>query len=114
MNPEKSTFNFETIEEAAQSASNQSKRNLLESTRLSRLPELPKRSKFQLPKFELPTKAAVCVNCKAKLDEYNQPLKSANVCRKCISVFTIVEAELDDADKRKRREMLERFVGGEK
>jgi len=105
MNSEKFSLDFQTIEEAAQAVPSQNRRDLLEQTRLSRLPKLPTRSKFEIPNF-----AAVCVNCKTKLDEYNQALKYARVCRKCISIFAAVEIELDTADKRNRRELLEKFA----
>jgi hypothetical protein len=95
-----------------QSTPGQSRRELLESSKLSRLPEIKNRKPFQLPDIAPTKPAIVCVNCKVKLDEYSQPLKYARVCRKCISAFTVIETELDSAEKRKRREQLEKLVGG--
>jgi hypothetical protein len=91
----------------------QPRRNLLESTKLPRLPERAKFPKFEMPEFDLhsaPKPAAICVNCKTKLDELNQPLAHARVCRKCICSFTTIEIELDEGEKRRRREMLEKFT----
>jgi hypothetical protein len=106
-------FDFQTIEEAAQRRpSPPSHREMLERTKFSRLPSLPKKS--LIPDFAPSQAAPVCVNCKVRLDEYNQPLSHAKVCRKCISSYTVVEAELNEADKRKRREQLDKMVGGAK
>jgi len=110
MKPEKFSFDFQTIEEAAQAVPSQNDRGRLDSSRLSRLPKLPQRKPFNLPDIA-PSKAkSVCVNCKVRLDEYNQPLKNVNACRKCVSTFTVIETELDSADKRKRQELLKRFA----
>ena len=113
MTPEKFNFDFQTIEEEAQRRpSDQSRREPLETTKLSRLPSLPKKS--LIPDFAPLQASLVCVNCKVQLDEYNQPLTHAKVCRKCISSYTVVESELNEADKRKRREMLDKMIGGVK
>jgi hypothetical protein len=104
-------FDFQTIEEATQSRpSHQSRRELLEKTKLSRLPSLPKRS--LIPDFAPAQAAPVCVNCKVRLDEYNQPLSHVKACRKCLSSHAVIESEIDEADKRKRREMLDKMIGG--
>jgi hypothetical protein len=113
MSTEKFNFDFQTIEEAAQQRpSHQSRSNLLESTRLSRLPSLPKKS--LIPDFSPSQPAPVCVNCKTRLDEYNQPLSHVKACRKCLSSHAVIETEIDEADKRKRREMLDKMIGGAK
>jgi hypothetical protein len=85
------------------------RREMLESTRLSRLPALPKRS--TVPDFTPMPAAAVCVNCKAKLDEYNQPLAHVKACRNCLSAHAVIETEIDEADKRKRYEILGKMLG---
>lgn len=110
MKPEKFSFDLPTLEEAAQPASLPSRRELLERTKLSRLPSLPKRS--LVPDFAPSQAAPVCVNCKTRLDEYNRPLNHVNACSKCLSSYTVLDAEIDAADKRKRRETLEKMIGG--
>lgn len=113
MNTEKFNFDFQTVEEAAQTRpSHQSRRQLLESTRLSRLPKLERRP--LVPDFAPMPAAPVCVNCKVRLDEYNRPLNHVNACRKCLSSYTVLDTEINEADKRKRRETLEKMIGGGK
>lgn len=107
-------LDFQTIEEAAQSAPYQTRREMLESSKLSRIPSLPKSKSFNASSSAAVKPAIACVNCKVKLDDHNHQLKYAKVCRKCILTFTVIETELDSAEKQKRREQLERFIGGVK
>ncbi len=95
----------------------QSRANLLEQSKLSRLPKLPTRSKFELPDFELSSgaaTAAVCVGCAGRLESDNDFQQSVKVCRKCLVLYAKIDEAIDEASKRKRREMLERFAGGAK
>ncbi len=94
----------------------QSRQNLFESTKLSRLPKLSTRSKFELPDFELSSGAAVvvCVGCGGRLDGDNDFQQSVKVCRKCLAHYAKIDEAIDEASKRKRRELLERFAGGAK
>jgi len=93
----------------------QSRQSLLESTKLSRLPKLPTRSKFELPDFP-PTRTAVvvCAGCAGHLESDNDFQQQIKVCRKCLAHYAVIDAAIDAASKRKRREMLERFAGGAK
>ena len=88
---------------------NTSRRDLLESTKLSRLPE---RKPFRLPVFE--SAVAACVNCAGRLDADDTIQQAVKVCRKCLVQYATIDAAIDEASKRKRREMLERFAGGAK
>ena len=94
----------------------QTRQSLLESTKLSRLPKLPTRSKFELPDFELSSGAAaiVCVGCAGRLESDNDFQQSVKVCRKCLVHYAKIDEAIDEASKRKRREILERLVGGAK
>ncbi len=92
-----------------------SRQSLLESTKLSRLPKLPTRSSFKLPDFELSSSAAaVCVGCGGRLESDNDFQQSVKVCRKCLVHYAKIDEAIDEASKRKRREILERIVGGAK
>ncbi len=87
-----------------------SRRELLEQSKLSRLPE---RKSFKLPDFsfqETPSAVAVCVNCGGRLDVDDTIQQSVKVCRKCLTQYAVIDSAIDDAAKRKRREMLERFA----
>lgn len=76
-----------------------SRRELLEQTKLSRL-----------PKFELSTKAADCVGCGGRLETDNDFQQSIKVCRKCLAHYAKIENAIDEASKRKRRELIEKFA----
>jgi hypothetical protein len=91
-----------------------SRQSLLESTKLSRLPKLPPRSNFKLPDFELSSRPAVvvCVGCAGRLESDNDFQQQTKVCRKCLVHYAKIDEAIDEASKRKRREILERFVGG--
>lgn len=78
-----------------------SRRELLDATKLSRLPE--RRTKPA-------TAFSSCVGCGGRLDADDTIQQSVKVCRKCLVQYATIEAAIDDASKRKRREMLERFA----
>ncbi len=98
-----------------------SRRELLESTRLSRLPSLPKRRSFEMPKFEPtrkvkdePKTAAVCVGCGANLDT-DEPLQiTFRGCRKCLGIYGRLDAAFDEFAKCKKRETIQTMMRGEK
>ncbi len=92
----------------------QTRQNLFESTKLSRLPKLPTRSKFELPNSTPTRTAVVCVGCGERLESDNDFQQSVKVCRKCLTHYTKIDEAIDEASKRKRRELLERFAGGAK
>lgn len=92
------------------------RREMLESTRLSRLPSLPKRRSFVMPKFEPPQVKVedvpkVCANCNIRLTEDNQKTK-ANVCTTCVLVYTKIACEIDrTADEKVKAAKLAKFGG---
>jgi hypothetical protein len=87
-----------------------SRRELLEKTKLSRLPELPNRRLYEIPDFA-PTQAiAVCVNCAGRLDADDAIQQSVKVCRKCLTQYAVIDRAIDEASKRKRQAMLEKFM----
>ena len=97
--------------------STSSRGDLLEQSKLSRLPKLSTRPKFELPEFELSSvtaTAAVCVGCGGRLDGDNDFQQSIKVCRKCLAHYAKIDSAIDEASKRKRRELLEKFAGGAK
>jgi hypothetical protein len=94
-------------------------RELLEQTKLSRLPSLPKRQPFRLPDFDnTPTKSvavvAVCAGCNTRLD-IDDPIQLRLCgCRKCIGVFGRMSVAIEENEKRERQTLLEKFIGGAK
>jgi hypothetical protein len=95
----------------------QARESLLESTKLSRLPKLPTRPKFELPDFELSSDtatAAVCVGCGGRLESDNDFQQQIKVCRRCLAHYAKIDEAIDEASKRKRRELLQKFAGGAK
>lgn len=89
-------------------------RDLLEQSKLSRLPE---RTPFRLPELDnAPTKsvvvAAACAGCGARLDSDDALQLKFSGCRKCVSIYGRLEAAAEANEKRARRELLEKFAGG--
>lgn len=85
-----------------------SRANLLEQSKLSRLPE---RSRFA--PFTQNTAAqaiAVCVNCNGRLDADDSIQQSVKVCRKYLTQYAVIDAAINAASKRKRQAMLEKFA----
>ncbi|MEJ7862150.1 MAG: hypothetical protein WKF90_11020 [Pyrinomonadaceae bacterium] len=78
------------------------------ATNLSRLPKLADR-----PKFKLPAKAAACAGCGGRLDRDDNFQQSVKVCRKCLAHYAKIDTAIDEASRRKRRELLEKFAGVE-
>ena len=79
-----------------------SRRELLELTKLSRLPSFQSAS------------AATCVGCGARLERDSEFLQSIRVCKKCLAHYAKVDAAFDEAAKRKKKEILEKFAAGVK
>lgn len=91
-----------------------SRRELLEQTKLSRLPQ---RQPFSLPDLSspnAPTVVAVCAGCSARLDRDDNFQQSIHGCRKCIGIYARIDAALEESAKRKKKELLEKFTGGAK
>ncbi len=111
LNNQRSMKNYKPNKNEFQSNSAQSRQNLFESTKLSRLPKLPIRSKFELPNFT-PTSAAVVVfvGCGGRIESDNEFLQSIAACRKCLGVYAVVLGAIEESEQRRRRETLERFV----
>ena len=104
--------NFNTPRNKFQSDSAQSRANLLEQTKLSRLPQ---RTPFRLPDFDnTPTKSvvvvAVCAGCSARLDLEDALQKKFSGCRKCISIYGRLDAAREENAKRETRELLKKFA----
>ena len=59
----------------------ESRRDELSETRLSRLPKLADRPKFELPK------AARCKNCSKILDRNDDYQIAVQICRQCLKTF---------------------------
>ncbi len=103
--------NYTTTRNNLQSNSTQSRRELLEATKLSRLPE---RKPFTLSDVPFPQKAtvvvAVCAGCGARLDLEDALQIKFSGCRKCISVYGRLDAAREENAKRETRELLEKFA----
>ncbi len=86
--------------------------DLLEQSRLSRLPE---RKPFRLPTFEnapssKTTVSVVCAGCDGKVDLNDSIQQRFNSCRKCISIYGRVNVAREEIEKSERRQLLERFA----
>ncbi|MDQ3713853.1 MAG: hypothetical protein M3388_16760 [Acidobacteriota bacterium] len=85
-----------------------SRRDVLESAKLSRLPE---RKPFNLPDFPFPKPSAItCIGCAGRIETDNEFQQSIKVCRKCLVHYAKIETAIEEAEKRKRKETLERFA----
>ncbi len=85
-----------------------SRRELLDATKLSRLPE---RKPFTMPDSPVSNAAASgCLACGGRLDADDTIQQSVKVCRKCLTQYAVIDGAIDAASKRKRREMLEKFA----
>jgi hypothetical protein len=91
----------------------QSRRDLLEQTKLSQLPE---RKPFNLENVPFPTKTpivvAVCAGCGGRLDTDDAIQNSIHGCRKCIGIYTRIDTAIEESSKRKTRETLEKMISG--
>jgi len=83
-----------------------SRRELLEQAKLSRLPQ---RQPFTLPGLS-DAKASGCLACGGRLDVGDAVQEAVKVCRKCLTQYAVIDAAIDAASKRKRQAMLERFA----
>lgn len=97
-----------------QSNSPQSRRSLLEQSKLS---QFPKRKFLSLDK--IPFAKAICVGvdctrCGAWLKQDNDFLQSIYCCRKCVGIYARIDIAIEESVKRKKRELLEKFAGGAK
>jgi hypothetical protein len=106
MNEGKFIPDFE-LEGADNRAQHSARRDLLEATKLSRLPE---RKPFSLDGISSHKQRLACVNCKTGLANETEFLQSIRACRKCLGVYVLVLQAIEAAEQRKRRETLERFV----
>lgn len=89
-----------------------SRGDLLEKSKLSRLPQ---RTPFRLPGFDnAPTNAvavvAVCAGCNGRLDRDDNIQQSIQGCRKCLGIYARIDAAIEESAKRKKKELLERFA----
>jgi len=109
-----SNLNLPNFQFKSNADGDRSRRELLEQSKLSRRPELPDRRQFELPDIAPTLASAVCVNCGGRLDADDNIQQSVKVCRKCLAHYAVIDAAIDEASRRKRREMLERFAGGAK
>jgi hypothetical protein len=98
-------------------------RELIEQTKLSRLPQsapfrlpdLPQRLPLTFDNAPNPNATAVasaCVGCSGRLDPDDSIQQSIKACRKCLTRYAVIDQAIDEASKRKRQEMLEKFAGG--
>ncbi len=78
-----------------------SRRELLEQTKLSRLPE---RRPFP------PKASAVCVGCGVRLDLFDPVQIAFRGCRKCLGIYSRLDAAFEENEKRNKKELLERFA----
>ena len=103
-------INFKLPEFEAEGADSRAphstRRDLLEATKLSRLPQ---RKPFTLEGITFPKPKIVCVNCKTGLANETDYLQSIRVCRTCLGIYAVILGAIEEAEQRRRRETLERF-----
>lgn len=85
-----------------------SRRDLLESTRLSSLPKR-NRSLGNAPTSQQ-TVITTCGGGGGRIDSLDHIQEFIGACRKCICVYAKVEALFEQNEKRRRCELLEIFV----
>ena len=91
----------------------ESLRDLLEETKLSRRPPLPKRNQsFDNAPTSRQAATITCGGCGGRIDSLDHIEESVGACRQCICVYAKVEALFEQNEKRQRLELLEKFVGG--
>jgi len=98
-----------STEGADSRAPQSSRRDLLEQSKLSRLPER-KPFAFDNAPSSKTVIVAVCAGCGGKLDRDDAIQQRFCGCRQCVAIYGRLDAAADEHDKRKRRETLERFV----
>ncbi len=106
--------NYKPNKNNSQSNSPQSRRSLLEQSKLS---QFPKRKFFSLDKIPFAKAACVfldCAGCGARLEQDNDFLQSVHCCGKCIGIYARVDAAINEIVERKKREELKKFMGGAK
>lgn len=91
-----------------------SRREMLENSKLSRLPKLPTRNPFAQNDATAPVVRAVCAGCGGRLDVDDRIQITFTGCRRCIGIYGRLDAALDENSKRKKKEMLTKMVGGAK
>ncbi len=102
--PNQNKFQIPNFDESP----NTSRRDLLESTKLSRLPQRNTFTFDDAPNTK--TVVGVCVGCGGRLDRDDNFQQSIKVCRKCLAHYAKIDLAIDEASKRKRRELLEKFA----
>lgn len=96
------------------------RREMLESTKLSRSlfgdveQKLPRRESFIRSDAPPPVVVAVCAGCGARLDLDDQMQKLFTGCRRCISIYGRLDAAFAENAERKKKQMLEKMMRGEK
>jgi hypothetical protein len=90
----------------------QSRRELLEKSKLSRFPELSNRRKSESTDIASTPEVTLCVICDRQLDSDDSIQQSVKVCRKFLSQYAVIDAAINEASKRKRPGMLEKFTAG--
>ncbi len=106
-NPNQPNFQPPTITDAE----NISRRDLLEASKLSRLPSLPRRELFTHNDAP-PVVVAVCAGCDKRLDVDDPIQKRFGGCRNCVGIFGRILVASEEAEKRQRRAILEKMAGG--
>lgn len=109
-NPNQPNFQPPTFTDAE----NISRREILEKSKLSRLPKLPRRESFTYNDAPKPVVVAVCAGCGARLDVDDQIQQTFTGCRRCLAIYSRLDAAFDENSKRKKKEMLEKMTGGAK
>ncbi len=95
-------------------AENISRREILEKSKLSRLPKSPERKSFTYNDAPKAVVVAVCAGCNARLDLDDQIQQTFTGCRKCIGIYSRLDAAFDENANRKKKQLLAKMIGGAK
>ncbi len=88
-------------------------RELLESTKLSRLPRLPERRPTAFDNTPKPVVVvSTCAGCGVRLDTDDPIQQTFTGCRKCVGIYGRLDAAFAENAERKRKELLEKMTGG--
>lgn len=93
---------------------NTNRSEILENSKIAHLPKLPNRNPFIYNDAPAPSVIAVCAGCGGRLDIDDQIQMKFSGCRKCISVYAKIDAACEQNEKRTRRELLAKMIGGAK
>lgn len=96
-----------------------SRRDLLESTKLSQLPSLPKREPNYSNRATITNQPAdnltttECAGCNARLDPLDPIHQRFCACRRCAAIYGRILTAMDQKNERQQKFILNKMFGGQ-